>query len=354
MLGAGQVRDHERMPLSRSAFPAVDYTATVRRPRFTDLPPGVQEAVGAAAGSPVVAADDPPGSGFTGGFAAVVHLADERRVFAKAGSSVNPHLVGAYAQEALVLQQLPASVPAPRFVGAASLPAGEVDARAWQVVVAEAVSGALPQPWTQRALELVHDACVACVTAMTPGPPSLDLPTLAAHFGENPTIVRTFGDLRSGELELTWGQPGWVPERYHELEQLVCGAVGHLRGDTACHGDLRADNTLITPATRDSPERAVLVDWNWLMRGPAWTDFVGVLPLARADGLDVDRWLRRSPLTRDVDPVSIDAFLATIAAYMLGSADAPVWPGGPPSVRVHQRRYASTFLDWLGARRGWA
>ena len=111
---------------------------------------------------------------------------------------------------------------------------------------------------------------------------------------------------------------------------------------------------LIVPASGGSPARAVLVDWNWLMRGPAWTDFVGVLPLARADGVDVDRWLELSPLTQDVEAEAIDAFLATISAYMLGSADAPVWPGGPPSVRVHQRRYASTFLDWLGARRGWA
>jgi hypothetical protein len=38
---------------------------------------------------------------------------------------------------------------------------------------------------------------------------------------------------------------------------------------------------------------------------------------------------------------------------MLGSADEPVWPGGPELVRVHQRRYASTFVDWLGERRGW-
>jgi hypothetical protein len=90
------------------------------------------------------------------------------------------------------------------------------------------------------------------------------------------------------------------------------------------------------------------------MRGPAWTDFIGVLPLARADGLDADGWVQRSPLTRHADPESIDAFLATIAAYMLANADAPVWPGGPATVRVHQRRYASTFLDWLGARRRWA
>jgi hypothetical protein len=314
----------------------------------------VQAAIGEASGSPVVAAEQPPGSGFTGGFAAVVHLADGRSVFAKAGSSSNPHLVSAYAQEAVVLQRLPATVPAPRFVGALHLPAGEVDDREWQVVVAEAVEGTLPQPWTESTIGLVHEACLACADALTPGPSSLELPTLAEHFGENPLILATFPDLQSGDLELTWGQPAWLPDRYADLAGLVDSASGHLVGQTACHGDLRADNTLVVPASGTRQARAVLVDWNWLMRGPVWTDFVGVLPLARADGVDVDGWLNRSPLTRSVDPQSIDAFLATIAAYMLGSADQPVWPGGPQSVRVHQRRYASTFLDWLGERRGWA
>jgi hypothetical protein len=335
-------------------LPEVDYTATVRRARFEELPAGVQAAIGHACGSDVVRADAPPGSGFTGGFAAVVHLRDGRSVFAKAGSSVNPHLVSAYAQEAWVLQQLPPAVPAPRYVGAVSLPAGEVDRHEWQVVAAEAVAGDLPQPWTSQALELVHDACLRCADALTPGPPSLELATLAEYLGEDDAVLRTFPDLRSGALALTWGQPSWVGDRYDELVELVDDAAGHLVGSTACHGDLRADNTLIVPASDQRAARAVLVDWNWLMRGPSWTDFVGVLPLARADGLDADGWIRRSPLTRDVDPESIDAFLAAIAAYMLSNADQPVWPGGPASLRLHQRRYARTFLDWLGQRRGWA
>jgi hypothetical protein len=335
-------------------YPTIDYTATVDRPRFDELPAGVQAAVGDACGSEVVRADEPPGSGFTGGFAAVVQLQDGRSVFAKAGSSVNPHLVSAYAQEVWVLQQLPLAVPAPRYVGDMNLPAGEVDEHEWQVVAAEAVAGDLPQPWTSQALELVHDACLSCADALTPGPSSLELATLAERLGEDPGVLRTFPDLRSGTLALTWGQPAWVAERYDELVELVDGVAAHLVGSTACHGDLRADNTLIVPASDSRAARAVLVDWNWLMRGPSWTDFVGVLPLARADGLDADGWIRRSPLTRDVEPESIDAFLATIAAYMLSNADQPVWPGGPASLRLHQRRYARTFLDWLGQRRGWA
>jgi hypothetical protein len=43
-----------------------------------------------------------------------------------------------------------------------------------------------------------------------------------------------------------------------------------------------------------------------------------------------------------------------IAAYMLANADEPLFVGGHPAIRVHQRRYARLFLDWLGDRRGWA
>jgi hypothetical protein len=67
----------------------------------------------------------------------------------------------------------------------------------------------------------------------------------------------------------------------------------------------------------------------------------------------VDAWLARSPLTQGVDPAAIDAWLAVIAAYMLENSQRRPWPGAPAALRVHQRRYARTFLDWLGARRGW-
>src|SRR3954447_10885764 len=134
------------------AVPTLDYTATCVRPPWSQLPPPVRHLVGEAAGSPVVRADEPPGSGFTGGFAAVVHLADGRRVFAKAGSSRNPHLVSAYAQEAVVLQALPASAPAPRYIGHGHLAADVADEHEWQVVVAEAADGHLPQPWTDADL----------------------------------------------------------------------------------------------------------------------------------------------------------------------------------------------------------
>ncbi len=330
--------------------PEVDYTATSQRPQWAELPAGVREAVAGAAGGTVLRAERSVGSGFTGGFAAVLHLAGGARVFAKAGSSTNPHAVEAYRREAQVLGALPPGVPAPRLLGAASLAPGDADSQAWQIVVVEVVDGRLPLPWTEPDVAAVHEACLAVAEVLDPAPAALAplLGSLATDTGEDPTIRSVFADLAAGRAPLTWGQPAWLPHRYAELDALLALAPVALAGTCATHGDLRADNVLVTGG------RAVVVDWNWLSLGPVWTDFVGILPPARADGVDADSWLRRSPLTCDVDPDHVDSWLAVIVAYMLGAAEQPLFPGGLPVLRVHQRRFARIFLDWLGERRGWA
>jgi hypothetical protein len=318
-------------------LPEVDYRSTVRRPRWSQLPAQVRRAVADAAGCAVGQADEPPRSGFTGGFAAVVRLTDGRRVFAKAGSSSNPHVPAAYAQEAAVLRALPADVPAPRLLGATRVPAGRADEPGWQVVVTTVAPGAIPLPWNEPNVAAVHRSCLASATALTPGPAGLQTPALARTREPAPDVLRQVARLL---------RPASA-RAVDDLITLVTGSAAHLDGWTACHNDLRADNILVDGGA------ATFVDWNWLVRGPAWIDFVGVLPLARADGVDADTWLRTSPLTSGADPTSLDSWLAVVGTEMLGLAGAPVWPGGPPVVRRHQRRFALAFLDWLATRRGW-
>lgn len=60
-----------------------------------------------------------------------------------------------------------------------------------------------------------------------------------------------------------------------------------------------------------------------------------------------------SSLSASLRADAVDAYLAYVVSSMLSRADAPLWPGVRPAVRVHQRRYARLFADWLGARRGW-
>lgn len=85
------------------------------RPQWAELPDVVRRAVSRAAGGQVVRAEPSPGSGFSGSFAAVLHLRTGGRVFAKAGSDANPHLLEAFSTEATVLAALPTAVPAPRL-----------------------------------------------------------------------------------------------------------------------------------------------------------------------------------------------------------------------------------------------
>ena len=132
----------------------------------------------------------------------------------------------------------------------------------------------------------------------------------------------------------------------------MLGAEGRFDGDTLCHGDLRPDNLLVD-VTADGPATATVVDWNWVGAAAPWVDFVGLLPLMAAQGVDTDALVRTSPLTRDADPEALDAFVATIAAYMLGGYRKEPPPGCTPALRQHQLLMAQVFLDFLRRRRRW-
>lgn len=333
----------------------VDYTATSRRPEWRDLPDGVRALIEQAAGGAVRSAEPSVGSGFTAGFAAVLNLDDGRHVFAKAASTRNPHILDSYAREAVVLDALPDAVPAPRLIGRGHLAAGECAAdpdHAWQVIVVEAIRGRMPLPWREADLDAVHEACLRAAAALTPPPATLVEAGLLTSMVEDligtERLDTVYSRLATADLAITSGQPEWLPDRLDDLTTLTDLAEIALAGDTATHGDLRADNLLVRP-----DGSAVLVDWNWLSTGAGWTDFVGVLPLARADGLDADAWLARSPLTAEVDPDHVDCWLAVVAALMLARADPPS-PGPTATIHHHRRWFARAFLDWLAARRGWA
>lgn len=300
-------------------------------------------------------------SGFSGGFAAVLDLDDGRSVFAKAGSGANQRLLESYAQEARVLAALPAGLPVAPLVGA-----GAVDDETgpdWQVVITEAVDGRMPLDWAAEDLDAVHESCLVMAELLTPPPDRLTelLPSLRDQMAGRP-VTATFARIMRGDLAVTRGQPSWLDQRLSDLDAVVHdpGRIeAALTGGTGCHLDLRADNVLITTAADGGrpASRAVVVDWNWLAVGPAWLDLVCVLPMAakgQAGAAMADSLLRSSPLTRDADPEHLDTWAALLVAYFLAQADEPVWPGGLPAIREHQRWYARCFLDWLGARRGWS
>jgi hypothetical protein len=319
----------------------VDYAATSSRPTWESLPAALHQALEVALGTEIARVSPPVGSGFTGGFAAAAQLADDRRVFIKA-SDETLHSYGAYQREAEVVPHLPAAVRAPAIITTAH---AETDP-AWFAVVSEWVDGRMPgTPWTTHDFELATAACEVMAEAMRPSP--LDgLNSFASLVGEDLGVPRA---IIAGELPLPSGLQEWLPGILPELAELAESAPEVLVGDTAAHSDLRADNILI-----GTDDTCWIVDWNWLTLAPAWVDWGGLLPIAQHHGVDTFTAVRRSPLTADVPPDHLDAYIALIAAYMMKNADAPPPHGTTQALREHQRFYAWTFLDWLAVRRDWA
>lgn len=327
-----------------SGTPDVDYRATSRRPDWTSLPLAVREAVVDALGTDVVDAGPPVTSGFTGGFAGPVMLADGRRVFVKAADdSLHPYR--AYQREAEVVPQLPPTIRVPAILATAHAEAGD---RRWFAVVSEWVPGRMPGvPWAAEDFAVVTATCERIAEVMDPSPlPGLQSFLSDLEEGESPLDVPA--QILAGDRPLPTGWQPWVAGVLPELADLVQRAPEGFAGDAATHGDLRPDNLLI-----DGDGTCWTVDWNWLALGPRWMDWIGLLPVAQYHGIDTAAAIRSSPLTAGVPADHLDCFAAVVAAYMLRNADAPPPFGCTPALREHQRFYAWTFLDWLAARRGW-
>jgi hypothetical protein len=325
--------------------PTVDYRETSRWPAWSQLPESVRQAVGRLAGSPVLSADPPVGSGFTGSYAGIVTTTGGSRIFAKAGAPDQPHVVAALEQEARVLEALPHGIPAPRLVGFTA-----VDG--WSVLVLAVVAGRMPgQPWTPDEVDAVHRACVSMAELGTPWHTSA--PDLGHRMSTDPDILAVGRELAEGSFTGGPEQPPWLPAHGSKVGELVLGAEGWFDGETLCHGDLRPDNLLVSSAAGASPV-ATVVDRNWVGAAVPWVDWVGLLPLMAAQGVDIGGWIATSPLTRDADPEAVDGFLATIAAYMLGGYRREPPPGCTPALRQHQLLMAHVFLELLRQRRRWS
>lgn len=321
----------------------LDYRHTSVRPAFAALPPDVREGIATVAGSAVEVAFPPVTTGFTGAYAGLLALRDGRRVFAKAAGPAAPFALQAIPREARVLGMLAGRVTAPELVGAAA--AGD-----WHLVVLEAIDGDMPGvPWTQRDAEAAHAACLELAQLDPPVVAGVTDASLAVDVGADAASLACLDELASGARSWPDGIPPLPSARAAEVAALGRLASEALIGDRLVHSDLRPDNMLIT-----RQGRARLVDWNWVARGPAWCDFVGLLPLMAHHGLDVDAMVGRSPLLAGVDPEAVDAFLAVIVGYMVDACVQPTFPGSLSAVRDHQRHMARTFLALLGARRGWS
>ncbi|TXS47402.1 phosphotransferase family protein [Streptomyces sp. OR43] len=307
--------------------------ATGVRHHWADLPGTVRDAVQDILGSPVVEARSQSG-GFSPGVAARVRLADGRRAFVKAVSAeVNPDSPDQHRAEARNTAALPPHAPVPELLGS-------YDDGSCVALVLEDVEGRQPRvPWDPAELERVLSAVGDLSRTLTPAP--VDAPSAATGKTTMFTGWRTLhaaGD--TARLD------PWVARRLGALAELESGWEEPASGDTLVHGDLRADNILLTE------DRVVFVDWPHALRAAPWFDLVTMLPCVAAQGgPDPEATFAAHPLGRDADPAGVTAVLAALAGYFVAHSLRPD-PPGLPTLRAFQAAQGAAAVDWLRARPG--
>ncbi|MBO1331753.1 aminoglycoside phosphotransferase family protein [Streptomyces sp. VRA16 Mangrove soil] len=308
--------------------------ATGRRTPWAELPAHVKNALTDKLGAEVTRAETRPG-GFSPGVAASVTLADGRHAFVKAVSAeTNPHSPGLHRAEARHAAALPPDVPAPRLLAT-------YDDGTWVALAFERVPGRQPEvPWRRDELNRVLDAVGELARTLTPAP--FDAPPAVE------ALAGTFDGWRQlldqDLVEAAHLDP-WTARNVPALVELASTWAEFASGDTLAHGDLRADNMLLTPEGR-----VVFVDWPHVLRAAPWLDLLLMLPCVAAQGgPDPEVLFTGHPLGRDADPEGVTRTLAALTGYFLFHAALPD-PPGLPTLRSFQRAQGEAALAWLKRR----
>lgn len=299
---------------------------------WVDLPVEVREGIEARFGATVAEATSQAG-GFSPGLASRLVLSDGRRAFVKAMSGAErPGSIGLYREEAAVVSTLPDTVPAPRCLWTD-------DDGDWVVLAFEDVGGRPPAlPWRPDDLDRV----LAALPALSAHPAPDRLPPLSV-LADPDGIITGLRDLAAGDPRLSNVDP-WLRARVDTLADLESRWGWAVGGDSLVHGDLRADNVLLTG------DRVVFVDWPAAARGAPWFDLLIMLPsVGMQGGGDPAELFDRHPLARDTDPARVTAALAGITGYFLTRSVLPA-PPGLPRVRRFQAAQGRVALDWLRRR----
>ncbi|GAT70573.1 aminoglycoside phosphotransferase [Planomonospora sphaerica] len=318
----------------------MDVPATGVRLPWQDVPEEIRRAVEDRLGAPVARAVTQTG-GFSPGAAARLTLADGRRAFVKAvGPEPNPLSADIYRAEARISAALPEDVPAPRLLAS-------FDSGGWVALLFEDVDGRPPAaPWRADELARVLDALDRLAAALTPSP--IPAPPAQERLDGQLRGWRLLAEARdAGEDDLAGLDP-WAARHLDALADLEEGWPEAIRGESLVHGDIRADNLLLTPG------EVVVVDWPWAFTGAPWFDLLQLLPSVRMQGgPPAEEVFTAHPVGRAADPEAVTAVLAALAGYFVRQARQPD-PPGLPTLRAFQRAQGRTALEWLRTRTGWA
>jgi aminoglycoside phosphotransferase (APT) family kinase protein len=320
-----------------------------RRLRWYDLPDDVRAIVEERLAGAVVH-ERSATTGFSPGLASVVTTATGARAFVKAAHvDDGSDAARLHRTEARVSAALPGHLPVPRLLWTF-----EDD---WVVAAYEVVDGRTPAtPWEPAELDAVLDAVARIGTTDAAG---LDLPDAATDLTG---LFRGWENLRADPDPRLADVAPWAPGHLDELVDLAGRAAAACGGRSLLHGDLRADNLLVTDG------QVVVVDWPHAVRGAPFFDVAAFLPSVgmqgvhgltapltgpstpehrRAVGSTLDALFHRSPHAAAVDSDAVRAVVAGITAYFLDSGRRPPVPS-IPRLRAFQRAQGAAAAAWLG------
>jgi aminoglycoside phosphotransferase (APT) family kinase protein len=309
---------------------AMSFNAAAVRPRWGELPPALRASIERRLGSAVTSSVEQNG-GFTHGAATRLLLADDSRAFAKA-MPADDALAGMYREEAACAARLPARVPAPRF-------RFSLEEAGWIALVFDDVEGRHPDLAEPADLLAVLLTLERLAETLTPSPLPDALP-----------VAQSLAPLLNGWRTYAAGNTpadldAWSLRNLDRLGRLEAEWVEASAGNTLLHADLRPDNMVLARTGR-----IFVVDWACTCIGAAWVDLVVLL--GSVAGVDAEAIVSTHPLTRDVDPLAIDAFVCALLGCWEKECREPEVPTSP-QLRRFQARNAGVTRAWLARRTGW-
>ena len=302
---------------------------------WTEVPPAVKAwAAGVAGGVPGAVRD--VAGGFSPGATAVLGGA-ERDIFVKAvGTALNPESPGLHRREVVVSAALPQSPRVPRFLDS-------YDDGDWVALAFEAVDGRPPRhPWEAGELALVTEALSSLHRDLTPSP----VPSLTALADYARHLFGGWAALAAMDVPPA-GLDEWVRSHLDRLAELESGWPAACEGPTLVHGDVRADNVLLTAGG------VVFVDWPHAAVGTPAFDVIAWAPSVVLEGGPPPEEL----LGRHVSPIRVDSdaitvLLTAVAGFFVAHSLRP-GPPGLPTLRAFQAAQGEVALAWLRRRTGW-
>lgn len=279
-------------------------------------------------------------SGFSPGFAGIVHGADGGVTFVKATSAkLHPFSIDLGRREIVVNAALPASVRAPAMEFSH-------DDGDWALAGFEVIDGRAPAlPWTEaglaEALAAISDLSEIQVDEADGFRAFSDLLAEAfRHWTEFASLPAAEQSARA--LNRPWGE--WVLRHADTLATWERDAPAASAGNRLIHADLRADNMI-----RDVAGDVWLVDWPHAMMGAPWVDLVGFLPSVQMQGGGpCAAHFRDHALGRSVEHEELRAVVAAVAGFFLLGSWEPA-PEQIPTVREFQFAQAVPAVRWLQA-----